>query len=371
MKSGHLRRLATLCLLASVLTACIAAPMTPAPAPSAPTIEPALPAQATAEPATPVPAAPEAEPTASSPAAAPAAGSLEGTFWILALDPDATGQMVSVLPDSRANIEFSSGQVTGNATCNLYNGTYTQADDSLTIALAARTAMACEDALMAQEDAYLAALTQAASQRTTGNKLDILNAEGAVILSFIAEAPPAPTEAAPAPAETSTALTGTEWQVIEYNNGRDGLVSVMAGTTITVTFGADGHMGGTAGCNGFGAPYTLDGAKLTIDSLFSTMMFCTEPEGSLDPEADFLAALAKTAAYTIEDDRLLLTAADSSPVLTAVGTAAEAAPAEEPEAEPPAEAVPAAETEPAPVATKPLLKHRPRHPQNRRSRRHL
>lgn len=361
MKSGHLRRLVTFCLLASVLTACIAAPMTPAPAPSAPTIEPALPAQTTAEPATPVPAEPEAEPTASSPAAAPAAGSLEGTFWILALYPDATGQMVSVLPDSRANIEFSGGQVTGNATCNLYNGTYQQVDDSLTIALAARTLMACEDPLMAQEDAYLAALTQAASQRTTGNKLDILNTEGAVILSFIAEATPVLTEAAPAPAETTVALTGTEWQVIEYNNGRDGLVSVMAGTTITVTFGADGHMGGTAGCNGFGAPYTLDGDKLTIDSIFSTMMFCTEPEGILDQEADFLAALAKTAAYAIEDDRLTLTAADASPVLTAVGAAAEAAPPAEatavPEAAPPpaaTETVAEAPAEEAPVAPAPV-----------------
>ncbi len=352
MKSGHLRRLATLCLLASVLTACIAAPMTPAP--SAPTTEPALPAQATAEPATPVPAAPEAEPTASS----PAAGSLAGTFWTLALYPDATGQIVSVLPDSRANIEFSGGQVTGNATCNLYNGTYQQVDDSLTIALGARTAMACADPLMAQEDAYLAALAQAASQRTTGNKLDILNAEGAVILSFITEAPPALTEAAPAPAETTVGLTGTEWQVIEYNTGRDGLVSVMAGTTITVTFGADGHMGGTAGCNGFGAPYTLDGAKLTIDSIFSTMMFCTEPEGILDQEADFLAALARTAAYAIEDDRLTLTAADSSPVLTAVGAAAEATPttetapvpaATEAVAEAPAEAPAEPPVAPAPV----------------------
>ena len=131
--------------------------------------------------------------------------------------------------------------------------------------------------------------------------------------------------------------------------------------TITVTFGADGHMGGTAGCNGFGAPYTLDGAKLTIDSIFSTMMFCTEPEGILDQEADFLAALAKTAAYAIEDDRLTLTAADASPVLTAVGAAAEAAPPAEatavPEAAPPpaaTETVAEAPAEEAPVAPAPV-----------------
>lgn len=301
IKSGHLRPLAILCLLTFVLAACVTAPATPV-----------APARATA-------------PAVSEPAGAPAAGSLEGTFWILALYTDASGQMVSVPEGSRANIEFSSGQVTGNAACNLYNGVYKQAGESLTIELAARSAIACAEPIMAQEDAYLAALEQAAGQRVTGNKLDILNADGAVILSFVTDAPAAPAEAAPAAAapaaeEAASPLAAMEWQVTEYNNGRDGLVPIMAGTAITMTFGADGHMGGTAGCNGFGAPYALDGDRLTIDSIFSTMMFCTEPEGILDQEADFLAALAKTAAYTIADGQLALAAEDGSPVLTAVGT---------------------------------------------------
>lgn len=250
-------------------------------------------------------------PTEHEPAAEPAAGSLDGSAWTLISYIDAQGQAATVLPDAPATLEFSGGQIGGNASCNRYGGTYTQDGDKLTIEPGAMTLMACDEPIMAQEVAFLAALGQAASVRVTGDKLDILNAEGAVILTFTTR--------------VSVPLTDTEWQVTGYNNGRGGVVSILAGTTITLTFTTDGEAGGLAGCNSYGGEYKLDGNNLAISRVFSTMKVCNEPEGVMDQEAAYLAALNAVATYSISGDTLTLSTADGATVLSATALNAPAA----------------------------------------------
>ena len=59
-------------------------------------------------------------------------------------------------------------------------------------------------------------------------------------------------------------LTG-EWQALAINNGKEAVVSVQGGTTVTAIFGADGKLSGNAGCNTYNGTYTTDGDKITID----------------------------------------------------------------------------------------------------------
>jgi len=63
---------------------------------------------------------------------------------------------------------------------------------------------------------------------------------------------------------------------------------VITGTTITAKFTDDSKITGSAGCNHYGGEYLLDGANLSISSLFSTLMYCTEPEGVMEQEARYL-----------------------------------------------------------------------------------
>ena len=60
------------------------------------------------------------------------------------------------------------------------------------------------------------------------------------------------------------------------------------------------------------------------------MMFCAEPEGVMDQEAQYLAALETAATYTISADRLELRTADGALAVSyvAAGEATAAAPAE-------------------------------------------
>jgi heat shock protein HslJ len=50
--------------------------------------------------------------------------------------------------------------------------------------------------------------------------------------------------------------------------------NLVAGTVIRLTFGSDGHLGASAGCNSFGATYRLDGAVLRIEGGAMTDMGC-------------------------------------------------------------------------------------------------
>ncbi len=72
-------------------------------------------------------------------------------------------------------------------------------------------------------------------------------------------------------------LTGTSWDVTAFNNGQQAVVSVMAGTGITASFGADGKMGGSGGCNRYMSPFQSDGSKITIGPVVvSTRKACEQ-----------------------------------------------------------------------------------------------
>jgi putative lipoprotein len=66
---------------------------------------------------------------------------------------------------------------------------------------------------------------------------------------------------------------------------------------------ADGHMGGSSGCNTYGAPYTLHGETLRIGDVVSTQMACAPPRDAV--EREYLAALDKVAAVRVEGDELV------------------------------------------------------------------
>lgn len=223
-----------------------------------------------------------------------AAGVLEGPIWLLERYLNSSGQLVTVIPGSRATAEFKDGQVTGNASCNSYFASYQANGSEIQIGPAGMTEMACLDpeGLMDQESAYLAALQKAATYQVSAGKLEIRDAAGQVVLVYSVEQP--------------ASLTGVTWMMEMYNTGTQAVSSAIAGTQVTAIFGEDGFLGGSAGCNTYQTSYTLDGSDIQIGQPISTLMFCGEPEGMMDQEAAYLKALQAASSYTIEADRLTL-----------------------------------------------------------------
>jgi heat shock protein HslJ len=109
------------------------------------------------------------------------AGWLVGTTWQL---EDLAGE--PALDSVSATLEFpSEGQVAGNSSCNRFTGPLTIAGTAITVGLQAVTRMACAEAVMAQESAYLDALARAERFQVEGPFLYLYSAGRALPLRFI------------------------------------------------------------------------------------------------------------------------------------------------------------------------------------------
>jgi heat shock protein HslJ len=130
------------------------------------------------------------------------ATSLVGTAWEVMRYNNGTGGYTSVLLGTEVTAMFSEdGSLTGSAGCNNYTTSY-QVDDAsassgaISIGPAATTRMMCAEpeGNMEQETRYLTALQSAATYQIEGDQLEMRDAEGTRMVTFVAKA-----EAAAAP----------------------------------------------------------------------------------------------------------------------------------------------------------------------------
>jgi heat shock protein HslJ len=224
---------------------------------------------------------------------------LAGTSWIVTGYNNGKQAVVSVAAGTELTANFGAdGKLSGSAGCNNYTASYQTERNKISIGPAATTRMACDQAVMDQEQQYLAALATAATYRPDGNKLELRTADGALAASFTQ-----------APAG-SDALPGSSWIVIGYNNGKQAVVSTMAGTDLTASFGTDGTLSGNSGCNTYSAAYQIDGNKITIGPAATTRMACEQ--AVMDQEQQYLAALSTAATYRIDGSKMEMHTADGA-----------------------------------------------------------
>jgi heat shock protein HslJ len=202
------------------------------------------------------------------------AGDLENIQWKLA-KYSADGMLKEVPPTAKVYAKLQDGRVSGKAV-NTYSGSYKlDGNGSLTIGELTATLMAGPPELQAVENAYYAALRKTASYTSDGSTLMFYDAGGAQILVF---------------SRIEIGLVGS-WKVTAYNNGKQAVVSVISGSTITMSFGADGTVAGDAGVNGYNARYATSGTDgIDIGPIATTRK--AGPGELMEQEQAFLAALA-------------------------------------------------------------------------------
>jgi heat shock protein HslJ len=205
----------------------------------------------------------------------------------------------AVASDAGISIQFTSdGKVSGSAGCNRYSGTYTVSGKSMQISPSlATTRMACSQEIMDQENAYLKTLGDVKSYSVSGDQLTLQDGSNKSLLVYKAQ---------------SQDLQGTSWNVIGYNNGKQAVTSVLAGTTLTADFGKDGNVSGNGGCNSYSGPYKINGDQITVGPLISTMKACADPAGVMDQEMQYLAALQSAATYQMDGASLELRTKDGA-----------------------------------------------------------
>jgi len=219
---------------------------------------------------------------------------LTGTIWSLS-----TFMGKELVPGSGITAEFTSdGKISGSSGCNLYAGTYKVDGNNILISSPlASTMMACSQEVMDQETAHLKALGDVRNFVATRDQLTFKDASGNDLMVFTAQ---------------DQDLAGTSWEATGYNNGKQAVTSVLAGTTITAEFGKDGTLTGNSGCNNYSGPYKVTGNQIKIGPLISTKKACAEPAGVMDQEAQYLAALETAATYKLEGSVLELRTSDGA-----------------------------------------------------------
>lgn len=223
---------------------------------------------------------------------------LEGATWRLTQVVHADGQLHAVPDSVETTATFAEGVVSGSGGCNRYTTGYTVKDGKLTIGMAASTMMACPEPQTAVEQPFMAALAATMAYKIEDGQLSLLDAGGRKIATFKAQQP--------------VALKGVTWRATVYNNGRGAAVSLIDGSEITAIFGADGVLSGSSGCNRYRAAYVIQGSSLTIQPPTATRKTCSEPEGLMKQEGDYLNALPAAATYTIQVRQLELRSADDA-----------------------------------------------------------
>jgi len=209
---------------------------------------------------------------------------LAGTSWMLTV---LGGQ--PALKDTTITLNFEAGRASGSDGCNRYTAAYKAAGANIKIHQPASTMMACPEPIRMQAARYTKALEQTATYEVEDERLTLLDAGGLPLATFAAQ---------------SSDLSGSSWQVIAYNNGRQAVVSVTLGTTLTAVFGAEGKLSGNAGCNNYTAPYKADGKQISIGPARTTRRMCAEPPNIMEQEAQYLEALTTAATYRIDGSKL-------------------------------------------------------------------
>lgn len=125
---------------------------------------------------------------------------------------------------------------------------------------------------------------------------------------------PASGEALTFRAERAPALEGVTWNVNGDNNGRQAVLSVIAGSALTITFG-DGEVQGERGCNAFRVSLKVGGDRIHFDAPAVARKICAD-ESLLRQELDFVAALRSSATWLIGDGMLELRRASGERMLT-------------------------------------------------------
>lgn len=220
--------------------------------------------------------------------------SLAETSWILTSLNGA-----SPVVGTTISLEFvDETKAGGSSGCNSYSTTYAVDGIRISFGQTAGTLKACLPPVMDQEQSYLQALADAAFFEVTEQGLRLFNSKTTLLAEF---------------EQASSDLAGSSWDVISYNNGKGGVVTVITGTSITASFGEDGQVSGSAGCNDYFGPYTADGSAISIGPLAATRKLCAD-EDVMAQETAYLAALETAATYKITADSMEMRTAEGAKV---------------------------------------------------------
>jgi heat shock protein HslJ len=230
-------------------------------------------------------------------------GPLQGTWDLTRYASD--GVLRELPAGLTTEITFAGDRVSGRAAVNTYRGTFESdgVEGTLSIGPLASTKIGGSPEADAAETDYLAALESAATFSSDGQRLTIADSSGETVLTF----------------EASDATIVGAWTVTGYNNGKEAVVGLEAGSEITAVFGDDLTLTGDSGVNSYRTSYTTSEGAAGVTEISIAPPAATLKAGPpelMEQEQRFLRALESAATYTIQADELVLRDASDAIAVT-------------------------------------------------------
>ena len=223
----------------------------------------------------------------------PSAGSLDGT-WVLASGIH-DGTALPMPDGALIDVTFDGATVGGTAACNSWFGEVAVGERSMSFSGLGQTEMACEEARMAAEGAYLRALGAVAAFELGADTLT-LRGPG-LELVFERQAPVADAD-----------LIGTTWILDGIVEG-DAVSSTVGEASLVFTL--DGSLTGDTGCRAFGGSWTTDeGGQLVIADVASDGHAC--PAEFARQDQHVLETLSGRVRAEVDGERLMITGPDGT-----------------------------------------------------------
>jgi heat shock protein HslJ len=272
-------------------------------------------------------AAPVSSPTAAGVAAAAetavdrvmATNPLAMTAWDLDYfgSPEAP---IPVLPDTRASVVYFWDRYAGFDGCSFFVGVYSATDEGmLSMYGPARTLYANQCAPMelnAQAAKYNSSLVNVIDYKLEGGQLIANAIEDQRLLTY--------NPARPVP------MVGTDWQLAFYwQPDLRQFNPVLPASTTTIAFTPGGQASGSGGCNDYSASYQGDVQSekvlaatdtyqdlptLTFGPVAAQQAACGDPEGIMEQEQAYFAALGSVAYYLKLGGMLMMVDAEGMPL---------------------------------------------------------
>lgn len=191
---------------------------------------------------------------------------------------------------TRVRLTFADGTVGASAGCNQMGGAYQVVDGVLVVDSLATTEMACDEPLMAQDQAVADLLTGRPSIRLAGDTLT-LTTTGATLSLLDREV-----------ADPDRPIEGTTW-IVESVIERDAVWAGWGDAVASIRI-VDGRAQVMAGCNRGGASVEVGDGVLTFGPLGLTKMAC--PDEVMALERAVVAVLDGEVTAGVEADLLTL-----------------------------------------------------------------
>ncbi|MEV5971976.1 META domain-containing protein [Streptomyces sp. NPDC051921] len=218
---------------------------------------------------------------------------VQGSHWTIAA---VTLDGVRSVAPPGARLEIAeNGRAQGNTGCNHFGAAVAVNGDTLTVSPEEVTEIGCPADRERFERALLKALTGKLDGALKDKALTLTSADGRSGVELAAE--------------TGAPLVGTAWTVDALLTG-DTAGSLPAGSEgkAKLTFGKEGRLTGSLGCNRVTAPAKITDRTITLGAIATTRMMCTGPQMEL--ETQLYDALDGPLTYRVDHRTLTVTDAD-------------------------------------------------------------